>query len=178
MRLLRETMEHGKLATSDAAILLSVVYGRERYFEYARTLLRSLVEYFPRNPMLRLEMAHSYRREGRPQEALEIYAEVAQAMEAGRPGYDKLPRDRLWYQVGSLYQEQHQLKEALDAYEHVTERDGSDGLVKAYCKLRRGEIFAARGRNELAREEYQQVVALPYEEPRRLAQERLRTLPN
>ncbi|MFQ5778500.1 MAG: tetratricopeptide repeat protein, partial [Terriglobia bacterium] len=101
---------------------------------------------------------------------------VARDMEAGRPGYDKLPRARLWYQVGMLYQQQGRFAEALEAYARVTERDESEGLVRAYSGLRRGEIFLAQKNLEDARAEYERVAALPYEGPKREAEKRLRSL--
>lgn len=178
IELLQEAMTHGKLTTSDAAFLLSVIYSREWRFDYARQLLEPLTRFYPRNPLVRLEIGRTYLREGKVAKALENHVAVAQDMEAGRPGYDKIPRDRLWYQIGTLYQQQSRWSEALDAYARITDRGDSDGLVRAYSGLRRGEIFLAQNRPDLAREEYQRVAALPYEEPRRKAQERLQALGN
>lgn len=178
VQFLHETMLHGKYTTSDAAILLTVIYNRERRFDYARQLLEHLAQFYPRNPMFRLEVGRTYAREGQRDKALEIYLAVAHDMEAGKPGYNKVPRERLWYQVGMLYQQQGRYAEALEAYARVTERSDSDGLMKAYSGLRRGEIFAAQNRVELARAEYERVAAMPYDEPRRQAQLRLHTLGN
>lgn len=176
IRDIQDAMTKGKLVTSAAAFLLSVVYTRERRHEYTRQLLHSLEGYYPRNPLIPLEIARSYSREGRNQKALEQYAKVAEEMEAGRPGFDKLPRDRVWYQVGVLYQKQGQLDKALQAFARVTEKKDGDGLLKAHSGLRRGEIFLAQNRTDQARAEFERVAGLPYEDPRRQAQERLRTL--
>ncbi|MFQ5777598.1 MAG: tetratricopeptide repeat protein, partial [Terriglobia bacterium] len=92
IRLLQEAMQGGKIVTSDAATLLALIYSREKDFNYARTLLGALIEYYPRNALLRLEYGRTYSRERKGKEALEVYAAVARDMEAGRPGYDKLPR--------------------------------------------------------------------------------------
>jgi tetratricopeptide (TPR) repeat protein len=178
IRLLQEAMTEGQWVTSDAAILLAVIYNREKKFAYARTLLQPVSEFYPRNPLLRLEIGRTFEREGKLPEALENYRAVAQDMERGKPGYHKIPRERLWYQVGFLHQRLGQLSEALDAYTRVTSEKDADGLVRAYSGLRRGEIFLARNQLQLARAEYEQVAALPYEEPRREAQLRLRSLGN
>lgn len=175
VELMQEAMTKGKNTTSAAAFLLSVVYAREKKHEYSRRLLRPLSEYFPRNPLVVLEIGRSYLREGNQKRALEIYVQVAREMEAGKPGYHRLPRERLWYQIGVLYQRQGQLPEALDAYARVAEQSG-DGLLKAYTGLRRGEIYIAQNRLEHARAEYQRVAAMPYEEARRQAEVRLRSL--
>jgi tetratricopeptide (TPR) repeat protein len=176
IRLMQEAMTKGKLLTSGSAFLLAVVYTREKRHDYARTLFSSLQDYYPRNPLLPLEIARSYAREGKQKEALEQYVKVANDMEAGRPGYDKLPRERLWYQIGVLYQQRGEWTQALNAFAKITDRSDSDGLLKAYSGLRRGEIFLAQNRPDQARAEYQRVADLPYEATRLEARQRLRTL--
>ncbi|HXE75153.1 MAG TPA: tetratricopeptide repeat protein [Candidatus Xenobia bacterium] len=174
--MLQETMVHGKLAATDAVFLLAVVYNRERQYEYSRRLLQSLSEYFPRNPLVRLEIARTYVKEGQLDKALPLYTQVAKDLDAGKFGQGKVPRDRLWYQIGTLYQQRGQSSEALEAYAQVTDHNDSDGLVKAHAGLRRAEIFVAQNRLDRARAEYERVAAMPYDEPRRQAQERLRDL--
>ncbi len=174
--MLQETMAHGKLASTDAVFLLVVIYNREKQYEYARRLLQSLADYFPRNPLVRLEIARSYVKEGQIDKALQQYTQVARDLDAGKFGEGKVPRERLWYQIGTLYQQQSKYTEALEAYARITDHSDSDGLVKAHAGLRRGEIFVTQNRMDRARAEYERVAAMPYDEPRRLAQERLRVL--
>lgn len=176
IRLIQEAMTKGQRVGSGAAFLLAVVYSREKKHDYARQLLRSLEEFYPRNPLIPLEIARSYAREQKQKEALEQYVRVANDMEAGRAGYEKLPRERIWYQVGVLYQRQGELEPALQAFARITNHKDSDGLIKAHSGLRRGEIFLAQNRPEQARAEFERVAGLPYDEPRRLAREHLRGL--
>ena len=176
LRLLQEAMVKGKWVSSDAAILLAVIYTRENQHAYSRQLLTSISEYFPRNPLFFMEVGRSFEREGKHQDALGIYLEAARRLEADAPGYDKIPRERLYYEIGSLHQRLGQLDSALQAYAQVIEHADSDGLLKAYSGLRRGEIFQAQRQRELARAEYERVAALPYEAPRREAQQRLQAM--
>ena len=176
IQLLQETMVKGKLVATDAAFLLAVVYNRERQFEYSRRLLTSLSNFFPRNPLIRLEIGRTYTREGQPDKTIEHYVQVAKELDAGKFGPDKVPRERLWYQVGTMYQQRGKHAEALDAYARVADRHEGDGLMKAYSGLRRGEIFLAQNRMDRARAEYERVAAMPYDEPRKEAQARLRTM--
>jgi len=177
IKLLQEAMVNGQWVSSDAAILLAVIYTRENQHAYARQLLHKVSDYFPRNPLLFMEIGRSFEREGKHREALEIYLEAARRLEAGAPGYEeKVPRERLYYEIGSLHQRLGQFDRALRAYGQVTEHTDSDGLLRAYSGLRRGEIYLAQRQRELARAEYERVAALPYEEPRRQAEERLRRL--
>jgi len=176
VQLLQETMVKGKLAATDAAFLLAVVYNREKQFEYSRRLLTRMAEFFPRNPLIRLEIGRTYTREGLPDKTIEHYVAVAKDVDAGKYGPDKVPRERLWYQIGILYQQRGKHAEALEAYGRVTDRHYGDGLMKAYSGLRRGEIFLAQNRMDRARAEYERVAAMPYDEPRKEAQARLRVM--
>lgn len=176
VQLLQETMVKGKLAATDAAFLLAVVYNREKQFEYSRRLLTRMSEFFPRNPLIRLEIGRTYTREGLPDKTIEHYVAVAKDVDAGKYAPDKVPRERLWYQIGVMYQQQGKYVEALNAYGRVTDRHEGDGLMKAYSGLRRGEIFLAQNRMDRARAEYERVAAMPYDEPRKEAQSRLRTM--
>ncbi|MGH9813414.1 MAG: tetratricopeptide repeat protein [Candidatus Acidiferrales bacterium] len=176
VQLLQETMVKGKLAATDAAFLLAVVYNREKQFEYSRRLLTRMSDFFPRNPLIRLEIGRTYTREGLPDKTIEHYVAVAKDVDAGKYAPDKVPRERLWYQIGTLYQQRGKHPEALDAYARVTDRHEGDGLMKAYSGLRRGEIFLAQNRMDRARAEYERVAAMPYDEPRKEAQARLRSM--
>ncbi|MBI2955768.1 MAG: DUF3808 domain-containing protein [Acidobacteria bacterium] len=175
VRLLNETMKEGKLVSIDAAFLLAVIYSREKRHDYSRQLLAALADFYPRNPMIRLEIGRSHQREGHVRKALEYYEVVARDAEAGKFGH-RVPRDRLWYQIGTLHQQLRQHEQALDAYGRIINNNDGDGLMKAYSGLRRGEIFLAQNHLDQARAEYQRVAAMPYEEPRREAEAKLRTL--
>jgi tetratricopeptide (TPR) repeat protein len=139
-------------------------------------LYETLSQYYPRNLLLRLEVGRTYEREGNRAAALEVYTQVVEQVEAGVPGYSKVPRERLYYQIGIMHLQMGELDQALSAFSHVGEREEGDGLVKAFSALRRGEIYVAQKQPERARAEFERVAAMPYEEPRQLAQQRLRAL--
>ncbi len=176
IELLQQTMMNAEWVNSDAAVLLSVIYTREKEHAYTRQLMARISEYYPRNPLYFMEIGRSYQREGQTEKALAIYQQAAFRLEAGQPGYHKIPRDRLYYEIGSLHQQLGQFDNALAAYGKITEEKESDSPLRAYAALQRGDIFRAKKEPEKARTEYQIVVSLPYEEPRRQAQERLRKL--
>lgn len=174
--LLQDAIANGQQVSSGAAIFLGVVYNREKKYAYARQLYETLSQYYPRNLLLRLEVGRTYEREGNRAAALEVYTQVVEQVEAGVPGYSKVPRERLYYQIGIMHLQVGELDRALSAFFHVSEREEGDGLVKAFSALRRGEIHVAQKQLERARAEFERVAAMPYEEPRRLAQQRLRAL--
>ncbi len=176
IELLRDAMLNAKWVSSDAAVLLTVIYTREKEHEYARQLLRSISQYYPRNPLFFMEIGRSYEREGNTEKALQIYQEAADRLEAGRPGYDKVPRDRLYYEIGMLHQKIGQFDKALQAYGKITEQEDSDTRLRAYAALHRGDIFNAKQQPEKARAEYQLAASLPHQEPREQAQKRLKSI--
>lgn len=176
VELLHQAMLHGKLTSSDATFLLAIIYTREKRHSDARKLLKNRAAFYPRNPLLPMEVARTFTREGKHTDALEHYLRVANDMEAGKPGYDKLPRERVWYQVGVLLQRQAKYEEALQAFARAMDDPEGDGLVKAHSGLRRGEILLVQNRPDEARAEYRRVASMPFEETRRQAEERLRNL--
>lgn len=176
IELLQEAMVKGKYVTSGAAVLLGVVYNREKRYSYARQIYEALGTYYPRNPLFPLEVGRTYEREGNRAAALEVYTQVAERLEAGVPGYSKLPHERLYYQIGIMHLQLGELDKALAAFTTVTDGAEGDGRVRAFSALRRGEIYTAQKKLDRARTEFERAAAMPYEEPRRLARRRLRSL--
>ncbi|MBI4462459.1 MAG: DUF3808 domain-containing protein, partial [Acidobacteria bacterium] len=176
IQLLHSALTQGRLHTTDAAILLIVIYNREKKLAYTRLLLEKLAEYYPRNYLLPLEVARTYLREGNERTALTEYLRLAKKVEAGAPGYDRVARDRLYYQIGSLQQHQGEYEAALAAFEKAVPTPEADGLLSAYVSVRKGEIFLAQKRPQQARQECDRVLALPYPEPRAEAERLLLAL--
>lgn len=63
---------------------------------------------------------------------------------------------RRWTRVQTM----RKTRAVLD-YDQITRMDTSDGLVKAYADLRKGEIYAGENRPDKAREMFQAVLQMP-----------------
>jgi len=176
IELLHTAVKHGKLVTTDAAVLLAVIYNREKKYEYVRQLLRTLSTYYPRNYLLPLEIARTYLKEENAAAALAEYSAIAAQVEARAPGYERVPRDRLYYQLGALHQRQRNYTKALAAFDQVTTESGANSVLTAYARMRKAEIYLAQNKLDKARQEYQHVLTMPYPEPRAQAQQVLRAL--
>lgn len=176
IELLRSAMTQSRLAGTDAAVLLTVIFNRERKYAEAREILQRLAESYPRNYLLALEVAHTYMREGNEQGALKEYLRIAEKVEKRALGFERLSRQRLYYQIGSLHERCENYDQALEAFEKVTAAPEADGLLRAHASLRRGEVFLAQKRPEEARREWERVLALPYPGPRSEAQRYLQSL--
>ncbi|MFQ5927651.1 MAG: tetratricopeptide repeat protein, partial [Terriglobia bacterium] len=176
IQLLHSAITRGRLVNTAAAVLLAVVYNREKKYAYTRALLEKLAEYYPRNYLLPLEVARTYLRERNTQAALAQYLQLAEKVELGDPGYERVSKERLYYQIGSLYQQLQNYESALAAFEKVTAIPKADGLLSAYSSVRRGEIYLVQNRPKQVRRECERVLAMPYAGPRSQAQRLLQKL--
>ncbi|MFQ5817216.1 MAG: tetratricopeptide repeat protein [Terriglobia bacterium] len=176
IELLHSAVTRGRLVTTAAAVLLAVVYNREKKYAYTRVLLEKLSEYYPRNYLLPLEVARTYLREGNTQAALAEYMRMAERVERREPGYERVARERLYYQIGSFHQQLRNYEAALAAFEKVTAIPEADGELSAYSRVRKGKIFLAQNQPEQVRRECERVLTMPYAGPRSQAQQLLREL--
>ncbi len=82
----------GKYARNDARVLLVILYRREKRPLEAARLLETLMNEFPRNYVLGLELASMYNDAGQYDRALATYKELLKRAEQNAPGYQRLPR--------------------------------------------------------------------------------------
>lgn len=175
--LLHSAITQGQHVSTNASVLLAVVYNREKQYAYTRALLEKLAEYYPRNYLLHLESAHTHLREGNERGALEVYRRVARKMEEQEPNFTRVPSDRLYYQIGSLEQRLGNYEQALAVFEKVIGSPTADGLISAFSRVRKGEIYLVQNRHEEARQECETVLASAHAEARAQAQQLLLRLP-
>lgn len=173
--LLQDAMTRGRYVTTDAAVLLTVIYYREKKYAYVRQILSRLREFYPRNHLLPLQIALTYMREGTYQQAVELYEQVARGAETGQ-GFTGLRRDKLYYQLGVLLENNGDPTRALAYYDRIAGMDSSEGVLRAYALLREGEIYLGQKRAEKAQEMFRAAAAMPYAEPRQVALARLKAL--
>lgn len=170
IELLQSAMAQGRLTTTDAAILLTLIYNREKKYAEGRAVLEKLGENYPRNHLVPLEIAYTYLREGNEEAALKEYAQLVEKVERRAPGFERMPRGRLYYQIGAIHQRRENYEEALGAFARVTGAAESDDLLSAYASVRKGEVYLALNQLEQVREECARVLALAYPGPRGEAQ--------
>ncbi|MBM3811259.1 MAG: hypothetical protein FJW20_06435 [Acidimicrobiia bacterium] len=93
---LQEVASEGDRNKADAAILLAAIYRRERRADDAIPLLLDLIREFPRNYLLRLELAQMYSDIGDKDQALEAISKVEAMKMQG------LPPEKIYYFRGNL----------------------------------------------------------------------------
>lgn len=161
IRTLEFVAQNGSVNRVDAQILLCAIYRRERHPEKAVPLLLSLIERFPRNYLLRFEIAQMYSDLGDKKNALAAVQRIEELKSSGSPGYARLPREKIYYSRGTIQFWYNDLEQALDNMKRVTARAGDLDLnTGTFAWLRLGQIYDLKGQRPKAVEAYRQAINL------------------
>lgn len=162
IRTLQYVARNGDLNRVDAEVLLAAVYRRERNPKPAIPLLEDLVRRYPRNHLLRFEMAQMFADAGDRRRALGVVDEIEKLHRSGAPGYSRVPLEKIYFARGVVQFWYWDLDAAIGNLRRVTAKAADLDLntgVYAWLRLgqacdlkgRRGEAVAAyRGAVELA----------------------------
>ncbi|MBL8178346.1 MAG: tetratricopeptide repeat protein [Bryobacterales bacterium] len=102
IKTLQLVAREGKLNSTDAKVLLGVVYRRERRPADAIPLIKDLLTRYPRNYLLRLEMVQMYGDLGDKQSALAALRELDELKKANTTGLQAMPAEKINYARGTL----------------------------------------------------------------------------
>ena len=151
----------GKLNRDDAKVLLCTVYRRERRPQDAVPLLDELIQRFPRNYILRLEMVQMHSDLGNKEEALAVIREMQQLKRSGVPGYARLPEEKILFSRGTLLFWYRDFDQALEDFKKVTAKAGELDLnTEVLAWLRLGQTCDLMGRREQAVEAYRRLLRI------------------
>jgi len=158
---LQQVAKLGKLNRVDAEVLLCAVYRRERRAKEAVPLLSDLIERFPQNFLLRLELVQMYGDLGEKDKALAVIREVDRLKREKTPGYERLADEKLRYTRGNLLFWYNDLDLALDDLKAVTANPSAVDLnTGLYAWLRTGQIYDMKKKREDAKRAYLQTIAI------------------
>ncbi len=159
---IEEVAQKGNENRIDAEIVLCALYRREGQATRAVPLVSNLIQRFPRNYILRFEIAQMFASLGRRSEALAAVAEIARMKRAGAAGFDRLPWEKIYYETGNLQfwfddydHALENLKKVTASPEQLRELDLNTG---ALAFMRQGQIYDLQNRHNLAIPAYQQAV--------------------
>jgi tetratricopeptide (TPR) repeat protein len=156
LRQLEQAAKTGNFAREDAKVVLSVLYQREGKNAEAAAVLEELARSYPRNFILRLDLAGAYRGQGNWPRVARVYDEMIEIKRS--EGFEKLPWARLLYQTGDAYEKLMQPDRALRLYEQAAEQQDRDVYVTR-SELAAGRLHVAGHRLEEARRWYSRVIA-------------------
>ena len=160
IRTVQEVARNGTLDRVEAEVFLGALYRRENQPRQAIPLVTDLIQRFPRNFILRLELSQMYSMAGDKTHALEAAEEVAQLKARHAPGYDRVPWEKIYFQEGTIEFWYNDLDHALENMKKVAaaseEVDLNTG-VSAYLRI--GQIYDMTHRRAEALEAYRKAIA-------------------
>jgi tetratricopeptide (TPR) repeat protein len=160
IRTVQEVAAKGVANRIDAQIFLCALYRRENMPLRAVPLVQELMRRFPRNYLLRLELAQMYSMGGDGVHGLEALSELERLKRANTAGLDRVPWEKIYYQRGSIQFWYNDLASALENMEKVTAMaDRIDLNTGANAFLRTGQIHDLTHRRDLALEAYKKAIA-------------------
>jgi tetratricopeptide (TPR) repeat protein len=162
LRTIEEVAQKGNENRVDAEIVLCALYRREGQPKRAIPLVMSLIQRYPRNYLLRFEIAQMYAALGQRAEALSQLSEVTRLKQAGWPGFDRISWEKIYYETGNLEFWFNDLDRALDDLRKVTatpdqmrDLDLNTGVL---AFMRQGQIYDLQNRHSLAIQAYQRAM--------------------
>src|SRR5215471_21635054 len=99
IRTVQDVAANGRTNRMDARILLCALYRRESQAKEAVPIVQDLIERYPRNFLLRLELAQMYSMAGDGARGLEVLREVERLKTANAPGFERLAWEKVWFQM-------------------------------------------------------------------------------
>jgi tetratricopeptide (TPR) repeat protein len=161
---IEEVVRKGKDNRIDAEIILCALYRREGEAQRAIPMVQGLIERFPRNYLMRFELAQMEAAAGRRKDALNTLAEIALMKQQKEPGYGRIPQEKIDYETGNLQFWFNDLDSALRNLQRATatpdrlkELDLNTGVL---ALMRQGQIYDLQRRRDLAVKAYQQAIQL------------------
>ncbi len=172
IRTLEYVGRQGNINRFDAQILLCAIYRRERQAQKAVPLLAGLIGRFPRNYLLRFELAQMYSDLGDKRNALAAIDETERLRAAGALS---LSKEKIAYVRGTIQFWYNDLEGALDNMQRVTAKAPQLDLnTEVYAWMRLGQIYDLKGQRSLALDAYRQAINLaPGSDPARISKQYL-----
>ncbi len=160
IRTVQDVAKNGRLNRVDAEVFLCALYRRENEAKLAVPLVRDLIDRYPRNYLLRLELGQMYSTSGDGVQGLQAVDEVARLKAAHAPGFDHLPWEKIYFHKGSIQFWYNDLDHSLENMKKVASAaDDVDLNTGVLAYLRMGQIYDMKHRRAEAMESYKKAIA-------------------
>ncbi len=162
IRIVQDVARNGDQNRIDAEIFLCALYRRENQPARAVPLVQDLIQRFPRNYLLRLELSQMYSMANDKTHALEAVEEVARLKNAHAAGYDRVPWEKIYFQEGTIQFWYRDLDQSLENMKKVAAASASEAVdlnSGAFAWLRMGQIYDMTQRRPQALESYRKAIA-------------------
>jgi tetratricopeptide (TPR) repeat protein len=160
LRTVEDVMRRGTDNRIDSQVMLCALYRRENQPRKAVPLVQDLIQRYPRNYLLRLELAEMFSMAGDGAAGLDAMREVAALKGRNAPGYDRLSWERIYYQEGTIQFWYRDLGAALENLKKAAAAaEQLDLNTGALVWLRMGQIYDLTSRRALALDAYKRSIA-------------------
>jgi tetratricopeptide (TPR) repeat protein len=161
IRTLQRVAREGRNTRTDAAIILAVLYRREKRYRDALEIIDDLARHFPRNHLLWFERAQMFSALGDKRNALDSVMHVAERKRRGEPGFARVPWEKIYYQAGAIQFWYNDLDEALANFRKVAAAEKELDLnTKVLTWMRIGQICDLTSRRREAVEAYRKAISV------------------
>jgi tetratricopeptide (TPR) repeat protein len=159
IRTLQLVAKKGHFNRVDAEVLLAAIYRREHRAQDALPLLADLIRRYPRNFLLRFEMAQMYSESGDKAGALGVIRKIEELKNHGAPGYQRVSLEKILSARGIVQFWYGDLDDALANLRRVTAHAGELDLnTGVYSWLRLAQTLDLKNRRAEALAAYRQTI--------------------
>ncbi len=157
---LEKAAANGKTVSTDAKMILTVVYTREKEYEQAVQLFEEIHARYPRNFLMELGKASVYGRMQRWDDAARIYEQILAKIQAKQDGYERLRPARVFYSLGTNHISGQQFEKAIVAFGRVVSLSDASADEKGRAHLWLGKLYDSKKDRTKALEQYDALLAL------------------
>jgi tetratricopeptide (TPR) repeat protein len=150
----------GKSASTDARMVLAVVYAREKKYDQAMRLMNELHTKYPRNFLFELAKASIYGKMQRWDDAVHVYEQVLVKVQTKKDGYDRLREARVYSSLGTANIDRMQFEKAGEEFARVVSSKDATMDEKGNAHLWMGKIFDSKKDRTKAVQQYDLLLGL------------------
>ena len=150
----------GKKASTDAKMILTVVYTREKQYDKALELVQELHTRYPGNFLMELAEGSVYGKMQKYADAERVYQDVLSQIRVKKNGYERLRQARVLYALGTNGVDGQQFDKAIDAFRQVISSNDGTPNEKGRSYLWLGKLFDSMKDRGKALEQYDALLAL------------------
>lgn len=168
----KRVAESGNYAREDARFMLDVLYQREKMLNEALAVVEPMTQQYPRNFLLRMELASLYRNTNQNRKAADVYDDLVRAHTAGE--LSLLPSARVLWLGGQTHESLDEPEKALALYEQAGTVVNS-APFNHRAQLAAARLYSRMNRNDEAKRMYEEVArATPDSDEGKLAKKALK----
>ena len=157
---LKVASEKGQYIKNEAQLVLMVLYVRERRYDEALEIARSLNDRYSRSFLFPLNVAQILQMSGRKEQAIALFLQVEKRAEAKEPNFDRLPLQSYRFNLGVDLMNMGKLDAAEEKFRETIADTQTPQREKVLSHLRLARILDWKGQQSDAIKEYRIVLSL------------------